>query len=501
MALKQSQQLKLQQKLSPQQIQLMKLLQLPTVALEQRIKEELEANPALEEGLDNEDEVVDDFEEDGLGDEAETEEINDDALGPEEDTTVSQVDDEMGFDDYMDEEEVAEYKYETNNSSKDDKYQEMPISIGAGFHDLLEEQLGMQDLSEHEYQIGLYLIGCIDDDGYIRRELNSVVDDIAFSQNISTSLPELQKTLHILQGFDPAGVGARSLQECLLLQLERKEPRTREIHYAIDVVKHYMDEFSKKHYEKIAKKLEVDDEELKDIISEITHLNPKPGNVGMGGASQVGDVVPDFVLSNTDAKLELSLNSRNTPELKISKDYLEMLTEYSKNKDKSSKEASGFVKSKIETAQWFIDALMQRQQTLLITMNAIMKYQEEYFLSGDETKLKPMILKDISEKVGLDISTVSRVANSKYVTTSFGTFLLKSFFSESLSTDSGEEVSTREVKKILEDCISAESKKKPLTDDALTKILKEKGYNIARRTIAKYREQLDIPVARLRKQI
>ena len=499
MALKQSQLLKLQQKLSPQQIQLMKLLQLPTVALEQRIKEELEANPALEEGLENEEEVQDDFEE--IENETEEEENNESTIDSEEDSVNTQVDDELGFDDYLDEDEVADYKYETNNTSKDDKYQEMPLSVGASFHDLLEEQLGLQDITEHEYQIGLYLIGCIDDDGYIRRELDSIVDDIAFSQNLHTTLEELQKILGIIQGFDPAGVGARTLQECLALQLDRKTPRTREIYYAMDVVKNYMDEFSKKHYEKIAKKLEIDADELKDVINEITHLNPRPGNVGMGGNSQVGDVVPDFVITNTDAKLELSLNSRNMPELKISKDYLEMLTEYSKNKDKSSKEASGFVKSKIETAQWFIEALLQRQQTLLVTMNAIMKYQEEYFLTGDETKLKPMILKDISEKVGLDISTVSRVANSKYVTTSFGTFLLKSFFSESLSTDSGEEVSTREVKKILEDCISAENKKKPLTDDVLTKILKDKGYNIARRTIAKYREQLDIPVARLRKQI
>lgn len=500
MALKQSQQLRLQQKLSPQQIQLMKLLQLPAIALEQRIKEELEANPALEEGEDEmEDEIQDEeFEDEEVDNDQEDSENSIDEDGPPE---VERMDDEVTFEDYMDEVESAEYKYEINNNGKDDDRKEIPISVGPGFHDVLEEQLGLRDLTDHEYKIGLYLIGCIDEDGYLRRDLDSVVDDIAFSQNITTDAAELERVLKVIQAFDPAGVGARNLQECLLLQLERRNPRTREIHFAIDVVKHYMDEFSKKHYQKIAKSIEIEDEEeLKDIINEITHLNPKPGGAS-ANTSIAGDIVPDFVINNADGKLELSLNQRNMPELKLSKDYLEMLTQYSKNKDRSSKEATTFVKSKIESAQWFIDALFQRQQTLLVTMNSIMKYQEEYFLTGDETKLKPMILKDIAESIGLDISTVSRVANSKYVTTPFGNFLLKSFFSESLSTDSGEEVSTREVKKILKDCIDAENKKKPLTDDALMIILKEKGYNIARRTIAKYREQLDIPVARLRKEI
>ncbi|HEY1040920.1 MAG TPA: RNA polymerase factor sigma-54 [Bacteroidia bacterium] len=500
MAMKQSQQMRLQQKLSPQQIQLMKLLQLPAIALEQRIKEELEANPALEEGEEEvEDEIQDEEEfEDDLDDNTEE---TDNSIDNDEPVEAERMDDEVSFEDYMDEVEVAEYKYEINNNGKDNDRKEIPVSVGPGFHDVLEEQLGLRDLSDHEYRIGLYLIGCIDEDGYLRRDLDSIVDDIAFSQNINTDAAELEKVLKVIQSFDPAGVGARNLQECLLLQLERKNPRTREVHFAIDVVKHYMDEFSKKHYEKIAKNIEIDDEEeFRDIINEITHLNPKPGGAS-AHSSVAGDVVPDFVINNADGKLELSLNQRTMPELKLSKDYLEMLTEYSKNKDRSSKEATTFVKSKIESAQWFIDALMQRQQTLLVTMNAIMKYQEEYFLTGDETKLRPMILKDIAESIGLDISTVSRVANSKYVTTPFGNFLLKSFFSESLSTDSGEEVSTREVKKILKDCIEAENKKKPLTDDALMTILKEKGYNIARRTIAKYREQLDIPVARLRKEI
>ena len=501
MAMKQSQQFRLQQKLSPQQIQLMKLLQLPTIALEQRIKEELEANPALEEGAeDADDEIQEDFEDDILDQDDEVPEDNfeEDEGGMEE---AERMDDEVTFEDYMDEEEGADYKYEITNAGKDDDKRESPLTVGPGFHDVLEQQMGLRDLSDHEYKIGLYLIGCIDDDGYLRRDIDSIVDDIAFSQNIQTNVAEIEQVLKIIQTFDPAGVGARNLQECLLLQLEKKVTKTREVHFAIDVVKHYMDEFSKKHYDKIAKALEItDEEELKDIIAEITHLNPKPGG-SSAGSTNAGSITPDFVIANSEGKLELSLNQRNMPELKLSKDYLEMLTEYSKNKDRSSKEATTFVKSKIESAQWFIDALFQRQQTLLVTMNSIMKYQEEYFMTGDETKLKPMILKDIAESIGLDISTVSRVANSKYVTTPFGSFLLKSFFSESLSTESGEEVSTREVKKILKDCIEAESKKKPLTDDALMIALKEKGYNIARRTIAKYREQLDIPVARLRKEI
>ena len=490
--LKQGQYLKQLQKLSPQQIQLMKLLQLPTTALEQRIKEELEANPALEEGVEEE-EVVDNEEE------IIQEEEN--PISEEEEREPDKIDDELELEDYMDDVEAAEYKYEINNSGKDVEQREMPVTSGPGYHDLLEQQLGLRDLTEHQFKIGLYLIGCIDDDGYIRRDLESIVDDIAFSQNVQTTAEELHTLLEVIQSFDPAGTGARNLQECLLLQLYRKREQTREIQFAVEVVKKYMDEFSKKHYEKIAKKLELDEEELKDVLAAITQLNPRPGSSGNDSARVITEVVPDFLISIADGKPELSLNQRNMPELKISKDYLEMLQQYSRNNDKSSKEASSFVKGKIESAQWFIDALFQRQQTLLVTMHAIMEYQQDYFLTGDETKLKPMILKDIAEKVGLDISTVSRVANSKYVITPYGTFLIKTFFSESLSTESGEEVSTREVKKILEDCIGGENKKKPLTDDALTKILKEKGYNIARRTVAKYREQLDIPVARLRKEI
>lgn len=483
--LKQIQTQKLLQKLSPQQIQLMKLLQLPTIALEQRIKEELELNPALEEGADTDDDVVSDFENDNY---------DDDPKGDDNQR------DDFSISDYMDEDEGASYKLRANNTSPDDERKEIPFSVGISFGDMLESQLGLKDLDDRQYQIADYLIGNLDDDGYLRRDLASVVDDIAFSQNIITSEEELNELLKVIQEFDPAGIGARDLRECLLIQLHRKE-RTPVVELAIKVVEDQMEEFSKKHYDKILKKLEIDDERLKHVVHEILKLNPRPGNSMADGQKSFQQIIPDFTITNEDGELMLTLNSRNAPDLRVSKEYSQMLEEYSKNKNKTGKEASLFVKQKLDGAKWFIDAIQQRNQTLLYTMNAIMEYQKDYFLEGDETLLKPMILKDIAEKVGLDISTISRVANSKYVQTSFGTFLLKSFFSESLSTDSGEEVSTREVKKILKDCIEAESKKKPLTDDRLAKILKDKGYNIARRTIAKYREQLDIPVARLRKEL
>lgn len=493
MAMKQTQQLRLQQKLSPQQIQLMKLIQLPVMALEQRIKEELETNPALEEDDESAPETEEDFSDDEIV-------TSDDEFESEDGETTIQNDD-VSYEDFVDEDEFADYKYQVNNTGKDNDFKDIPVREVTDFHDLLEEQLGMLDLHEKEYTIGLYLIGCIDDDGYIRRDTNSIVDDLAFTQNISATSEDIESIIKILQKLDPPGIAARSLQECLLLQLERIEHQTREIHFAIDVVKQCMEEFSKKHYDKIARKLDINEEDLKEILAEITKLNPKPGSTSEQGSKNIQEVIPDFIISSTDGNLELSLTQRNMPELKVSEEYLEMLTRYNKAKEKSAKEASGFIKNKIETAQWFIDALFQRQQTLLIAMNAIMQYQKEYFVTGDETKLKPMILKDIAEKVGLDISTVSRVANSKYVTTPFGTFPLKFFFSESMSTDSGEEVSSREVKKILADCIGAEDKRKPLTDDALCTILKQKGYNIARRTVAKYREMLDLPVARMRKEI
>lgn len=476
---------KLLQKLSPQQIQLMKLLQLPTIALEQRIKEEMEINPALEEGPE-EDDTITEFEEDSLEETAKENESQD------EDFAIS---------DYMDDDEGASYKLKANNTSPDAERKDIPFSMGNTFQELLDSQLGLRDLSEREFQIADYLLGNLDDDGYMRRDLASVVDDIAFSQNLNTDEAELDKMLKVIQQFDPAGIGARDLRECLLLQLQRKDARVPIIGLAIQIVDKQMDEFSKKHYDKISKKLEIDNETLKDVIQEILRLNPRPGNSMADGQKSSQQVIPDFMIVNEDGKLILTLNSRNSPEMHVSKAYSKMLEEYSKEKSKANKEASTFVKQKLEGAKWFIDALQQRSNTLLYSMNAIMEYQKGYFLSGDETMLKPMILKDIAEKVGLDISTISRVANSKYVQTPFGTFLLKSFFSESLSTESGEDVSTREVKKILQDCIAEEDKTKPLTDEKLTTILKEKGYNIARRTIAKYREQLDIPVARLRKEL
>ncbi len=484
--LRQIQSQKLLQKLSPQQIQLMKLLQLPTIALEQRIKEEMEINPALEEGVDNDEETNSDLEDENYEDAP----VDDD--NQREDFSIS---------DYMDDDEGASYKLKANNTSPDEERKEIPFSVGVSFQDNLESQLGMKALDDREYQIALNLIGNLDDDGYLRRDLSSIVDDIAFSQNITTTETELNELLKIIQDFDPAGVGARDLQECLLIQLRRIEVQTMIVELATEVVEKQMDEFSKKHYDKISKKLDIEDDLLKEVIQEILKLNPRPGNSMADGQKSFQQVIADFIMINEDGQLLLTLNSRNSPDLKVSKEYSKMLEEYSKSKDKSSKEASVFVKQKLEGAKWFIDAIQQRSYTLLFTMNAIMEYQKDYFLTGDETMLKPMILKDIAERVNLDISTISRVANSKYVQTPFGTFLLKSFFSESLSTDSGEEVSTREVKKILEDCIAAENKKKPLTDDKLTKILKEKGYNIARRTIAKYREQLEIPVARLRKEL
>jgi RNA polymerase sigma-54 factor len=501
MALRQIQNLGLQQKLSPQQIQLMKLIQLPIMALEQRIKEELELNPALEE--DETSDTEEDFtNEDSSVDEVESENDNESIDKEERDTDeVVLQNDDISYEDYVDEDEFSDFKYQVNNSGKDNDFKEIPIRDLTDFHDVLEEQLGVLELGETQYVIGLYLIGCIDDDGYIRRDTNSLVDDLAFTQNINTTAAEVEDMIKVLQSLDPPGIAARSLQECLLLQLERIPNQTREIHFATDVIRNYMEEFSRKRYDKITHMLGVSEEELKDVLAEITKLNPKPGSTSGQSLQNAQEVIPDFVITNVDGELELNITSRNMPDLKVSQEYLEMLTRYNQQKDKNAQVASGFIRNKIENAQWFIEALFERKKTMLIAMNAIMKQQSEYFLTGDETKLKPMILKDIAEKVGLDISTVSRVVNSKYVTTPFGTFPLKFFFSESLNTDSGEEVSTREVKRILLDFVAAENKREPLTDGTLYKMLKEKGYNIARRTIAKYREHLEIPVSRMRREI
>jgi RNA polymerase sigma-54 factor len=497
MALKHSQYLKLSQKLLPQQILLMKLLQLPTLALEERIKEELETNPALEEDANDGDEELYSNEN---SDDSDAPEVEFDDNGDVKDGDVKSVENDVEMEDYMDAEELDSYKYDVVNKGPDEESRGFVIAEGLGYQELLEQQLGLKDISEREYTIGMYLIGSLDEDGYVRRELELIVDDLAFNYNIATNLTEVEKVLKVIQSFDPPGVGARTLQECLLLQLERKREKTREVVLAMEVIRHHMEEFSKKHYDKILKRLEIDNEELKDVIEEIKHLNPRPGNTDTK-ESNFSAVVPDFIITVNDGVPELSINGRNMPDLKISKDYTEMLREYSKSKDKSSREASGFIKSKIESASWFIEALQQRYATMSICMKCILEYQHEYFATGDENKLKPMILKDIATRVNMDLSTISRMANSKYVQTPYGTFLLKTFFSESMSTESGEEVSSREIKNILKGLIDTEDKKHPLTDDELCAALNEKGYNIARRTVAKYREQLDIPVGRMRKEI
>ncbi len=517
--LKQSLQQKLQQKLSPQQIQMMKLLQVPAAMLEQRIKEELESNPALEEGRDEDEEDQEQDEQEEFPDDAAFEAEGEQNSG-ETDTDIQsendqdftqefdekpreeKLSDDFDISDYINDDDVPYYKTHVNNSSPDDERYEAPVVNTISFQDSLIAQLGEQNLNEKQYQIGLQLIGSIDEDGYLRRPLENIIDDLAFAQNVAATEEEIMAVLKLIQTFDPPGIGARNLQECLLLQLERKEP-AKIIQLAKRTLTKYMEEFSKKHYEKIALSLALTDDEMKDVLHEILRLNPLPGSTFASGSRSSEAVIPDFILTNDEGKLELSLNSKNAPDLKLSKTYLNMLQQYSKDKKKtpSTREALTFVKQKLDAAKWFIDAIQQRQHTLLNVMNTILEYQKEYFLEGDERKLRPMILKDIADIVGMDISTISRVANSKYIQTHFGTFLLKSFFSESLTTESGEEVSSREVKKILSDAIAAEDKRNPVTDDQLSKLLKEKGYNLARRTVAKYREQLNIPVARLRKEL
>jgi RNA polymerase sigma-54 factor len=485
---------KLLQKLSPQQILLMKLLQIPSVALEQRIKQEIEENPALEmeEGSDESNDPEDDLNFDE----------EDDFDGDDEE--YDSKDDEFDFDDYIDEDDIPDYKTSVNNSSPDDIRHEVPYSTGPSFQELLIQQLGFRKLDERKHKMGLYIIGNLDDAGYLGRPLDAMADDLLFAVNIKTNKKELLEVLKIIQDFDPPGVGARNLQECLLLQLQRLQQEYPEKNYSLPImiIDRFFNEFIKKHYDKIIKRAEIEEHQLKDALADILKLNPKPGDAMGDRVKDNQFIIPDFIIQNIDGELELTLSSRNAPELRVSKTYAEMLETFAESKkSKSDKEALVFVRQKIDSAKWFIDAIRQRQNTLFSTMSAIMKYQKEYFITGDETTLRPMILKDIAEIVSLDISTISRVANSKYVQTPFGTFLLKSFFSESMQTDDGEEVSTREIKKILSDCIEAEAKDKPLTDEQLTSILKDKGYNIARRTVAKYREQLNIPVARLRKEL
>lgn len=495
MALSQSLQQKLLQKLSPQQIQLMKLLQVPTANLEERIKEELEENPALEQVDD--DSVAE--QDDELG---EFDDINQEEDFENEDSG-DEYEDDLDFSDYIDDDDTADYKTRDDNYPDHDENKVIPYRVEKTFHDLLIEQLGMLNLNEKQQKIAEQVTGSIDDDGYLRRETIAIVDDLAFRQNISTTEEEVEEIIEMIQQFDPPGVGARNLRECLLIQLDKLRRSGKDVELAIQVIDQYFEEFTKKHYDKIQKGLNISDEQLKEVINEIIRLNPKPGGTHENINKAESYVVPDFFVYTHGGELELVLNSKNAPDLRISEGYREMLRDYEKSakKDKRQKEAILFIKQKIDSAKWFIDAIKQRQQTLTSVMEAIMDYQREFFLTGDETTLKPMILKDIAERTGLDISTVSRVANSKFVQTEFGTYRLKFFFSESLSTDSGEEVSSREVKKILSDLIEAENKKKPLSDEKLTELLQEKGYNIARRTVAKYREQLNIPVARLRKQL
>jgi RNA polymerase sigma-54 factor len=489
--LRQNLQQKLLQKLSPQQIQFIKLLQVPTVSLDTRIKEELEENPALEDlSLTNMSEPEEQYPD----------------RDPDEDTYNHDDEgssDEFNIDDYLQEDNVNDYgsRYDQNGDD-DEERKEIPIAIQTSFFENLQNQLDLLPLSDKDFRIGQQIIGSLDDDGYLRRPLTSLTDDLAFSQNVMAEDEEVEEMLKVIQGFDPAGVGARTLQECLLIQLRKKDNGDPIIKKAMNVVEHYLDEFTRKHYDKLEKSLNMDSEELRGVVNEILKLNPKPGDSNEINTKQM-QVIPDFHISNNDGVLILTLNAKNAPELRVSRSYQDMFEHYDKaaQKDKKLKEAVQFVKQKLDSAKWFIDAIKQRQQTLLKTMNAIMQYQYEFFLTGDEKNLKPMILKDIADKIGMDISTVSRVANSKYVQTEHGTFLLKSFFSEAIQMESGEEVSNKEVKKILEEHIGKEDKHHPLADEKLTEILKESGYNIARRTVAKYREQMNIPVARLRKEL
>jgi len=478
MALKQGLYQKQLQKLSPQQIQLMKMLQLPTIELEKRIKEELEENPALDEGVEQQ---KDDF----------------------EDNAEDQQNDDFDIDisSYISDDETPSYKLRSNNYSNETDEKSIPLSGGSTFRETLKSQIDLRIKDENQLLIANQIIGNLDESGYLRREIFNIVDDLAFSQNIHASEEEVEYILTMIQSLEPSGVGARDLKECLLIQL-RKKQTTFTIKTAEVIIEKYFDAFTKKHYKKIIDKLDIQTEDFKEAIDEIIKLNPKPGNSLIDTSKVVQHVIPDFIITDNNGELNLELNSRNEPQLKISNQYVEMLRGYEKSKKtKKDKEAILFVKQKIDAAAWFVDAIKQRRQTLLTTMQAIMNYQENFFISGDETDLKPMILKDIANIIKMDISTISRVANSKHVSTPFGTFLLKYFFSESLTTQSGEEVSTREVKSILQEIINQENKSKPLTDEKLMNMLKDKGYNIARRTIAKYREQLNIPVARLRKQL
>jgi RNA polymerase sigma-54 factor len=484
--LKQHLQFKLSQKLSPQQIQLMKLIQLPTQAFEQRLKQELEENPALESGKESSESETDTY---------------DDLYDPDEGNETIQAED-INIDEYLSDDEIPDYRTQVSNYSSDDEEKTIPYAAGVSFHQHLINQLNTLYLDDQQWRVAEYLVGSMDESGYIRRPLPDIVDDLAFTQNLFVEENEVLEVLSVVQELDPAGVGARNLEECLSIQLSRKE-QTETVELALQIILKSFEQFTKKHFDKLLQKHQIDEEQLKEVLQEIEKLNPKPGGAYSGNNRPVEQVVPDFSIRLVEGDLELTLNGRNAPELHVAKSYSHMLEGYknAKEKSKSQKDTVLFIKQKLDAAKWFIDAIKQRQQTLLVTMSTIMEYQREYFLTGDERKLKPMILKDIADKIGMDVSTVSRVANSKYVDTPYGTKLIKDFFSEAMKNEQGEEVSTREIKKILETVVKDENKKKPLTDDKLAKMLKEKGYPIARRTVAKYREQLGIPVARLRKEI
>ena len=479
--LKQQLQIKLSQKLSPQQIKLMKLIQLSTLDLEQKIEAEMGENPALESGVEvvKSDNQVNDF---------------------EENTKIET--DEIDIDQYLSDDEIPSYRLYSNNYSSDDEERSVPLSGGISFHQSLLQQMGNLILNEDEMLIAEFLIGSIDDSGYIRRSDDELIDDLAFTQNIFTDKNQLNKVIRSVQSLDPPGVGARSLKECLQLQLEKKKKDRPEVVHALKIIKDEFDHFSHKHYTKLQDRVGITQEELKEALELIGKLNPKPGGA-LSSTIQNTHVVPDFILTLEDGRIEVKLNRRNAPQLKVSNAYKDMLEGYQEGnkKSKTQQDAVQFIKQKLDAAKWFIDAIQQRHQTLTLTINAIVAHQKEYFLSGDERKLKPMILKDIADKVDMDISTISRVANSKYIDTPYGVKLLKTFFSEGLKNEEGEDVSSIEIKNILSQLIAEENKKKPLTDEVLSKLMKEKGYIVARRTIAKYREQLDIPVARLRKEL
>ena len=486
--LKQGLSYKLLQKLSPQQIQLMKLIQLPTQAFEERLKQEIEENPALDTGKEKSEDIDDDL----------SNEFDDDDDRSEKDEV-----EDINIDEYLSDDDIPNYKTQANNYSEDDEEKNIPYAAGTSFHQSLKNQLNTFSLDEEEQAIAEFLVGSIDDSGYIRREIIDLVDDLAFTSNVFTKEEKVIKVLKkVVHTLDPLGVGARDLRESLIIQLKAKD-KTKYRSLSVEILETAFDHFVKKHYKKLQEKFHISEDELKEVIKEISKLNPKPGSSYAGNNKIAEQIVPDFSIKILNGELDLVLNARNAPELHVSREYNNMLKGYQEAtvKSKSQKDAVFFIKQKLDSAKWFIDAIRQRQQTLLITMNTIMQYQYDYFLTGDERKLKPMILKDIADKINMDVSTVSRVANSKYVSTPYGTKLIKEFFSESMKNDQGEDVSTKEIKKILENVIQEENKKKPLTDEKLAGILKEKGYPIARRTVAKYREQLDLPVARLRKEI